>query len=70
MTLYRRQVFRLYLIPILTALGVLCSTLVDTMGDAETIPLHTWLTAAGQAIVVLGAGLAQAYLNPPTPPGG
>jgi hypothetical protein len=70
MTLYRRQVFRLYLIPILAALGVLCSTLVGTMGDAETIPLRVWLTAAGQAIGVLGAGLAQAYLNPPTPPEG
>jgi hypothetical protein len=70
MTPYRRAVARMYAIPLLSAAGVLCSTLVGTMGDTDTIPLRIWLTAAGQAIGVLGAGLAQAYLNPPTPPEG
>jgi hypothetical protein len=65
-TIYQREVARMYALPVLAALGVFCTTLVAS----DTLGVRTWIVAAGQAIGVLGAGLAQAYLNPPTPPGG
>lgn len=68
MSLYQRQVLRMYLLPVLASAGVFCTTLVASLGEATTIALRVWLIAAGQAIGVLSAGLAHAYLNPPTPP--
>jgi hypothetical protein len=52
MTLYQRNVARMYAIPLLSAAGVFCTTVVS---------------AVGQALGVLGAGLTQAYLHAPTP---
>lgn len=65
---YQRQVLRMYMLPVLASAGVFCTTLVASLGEAPAISLRVWLIAAGQAIGVLSAGLAHAYLNPPTPP--
>jgi hypothetical protein len=71
MTLYRRQMFRLYLLPVLASAGVVCTSIVNTLlvvPPNTPIPALAWWIAAGQAIGVLATGLGNAYLNPPTPP--
>jgi hypothetical protein len=59
MTLYQRQVARMYMLPVLAALGVFCTTLVAS----DTLGVRTWIVAAGpgywRARRGAGAGIPQ-----------